>query len=296
VVKHLAVVDESLLSYSTVTQLFSNGLKPLKTRGDETRDDQSEHSNKVSLRNSPFDYAVSYWLKHAMVVPPGMNTTSRSKALWGLVKDFFWDNSGAAFVEWLRIFSPNREDWHCERSEENRSLCVRCLYDETYQSEVSSCLHVAASYGLLDILDWAHPEGLNFDIKSREGRTSLMFAAYVGELDAAKAILSKDGTHVDLSVCESSDCNVEHDFVAGTALTYAILGERFEVIELLLKQPSIDVDYLCHGTTALGRAIDNKYWKGARLLVSAGANLAVYEGETLQIPDTIVHNSNNNIV
>jgi hypothetical protein len=264
-------MDRSLLSYSTVTQLFSNGLKFLKTTGDETRDDETEQ-NRISLNNSPFNYAVSYWLKHAMVVPSGMNSTSLSKALWELVKDFFWDNNGTTFVEWLEIFSPIGEDWHHELSEQSARPCPRCLYDKMDQSEVSSCLHVAASYGLSDILEWAHPEGLNFNIKSRHGRTPLMFAAFVGEIDAVKAILSKNGINVNLTMCESSDCNAKHSFIPGTALTYAVLGERPGVIKLLLNQPSIEIDHVCHGTTALGRATDNQYLEGVQLLVSAGAN------------------------
>jgi hypothetical protein len=257
-------------------------LKTLKTSRDEK--DESKR-NATILEGSPFNYAVSCWIKHAMDVPSGINGTSLSKGLWELVRDFFWDNNGAAFVEWLRIFSSNREDWH-NYVEHRPGLFPRCLSSEVHKSEVSSCLHVAASYGLSDILEWAHPEGLDLNIKARDGRTPLMYAAYVGEIDAVKAILSKGGVHVNLTLCGSSDCKAKHVFFVGTALENAIISRLPESITLLLKQPSIEVDQVFHGTTALGVAVNENYPEGINLLVGAGAKLALFQGETLLIPSS----------
>jgi hypothetical protein len=300
VVRYSGNVDETLLNHTTVTQLFSNSLKTLEPDSGENEDEDeegededededeseagTEHAN-ISLRNSPFNYAVSYWLKHAMDVPCGMNSTSRSKELWELVKDLFWDNSGTGFDEWLRTFSPNMDSWHLNRHSEI-SESFKCLYDRDYKWEVSSCLHVAASYGLVDILDWAHPEGLDFDIKGRSGMTPLMYAAFVGEIDAAKAILSKGGVNVNLTSCQSSDCNGRHDDGVGTALQYAIYSGCPEMMELLLKQPGIEVDYEFHGTTALGVAIKCDYPEEIQLLVGAGAKLAMWYGRVLAIPSS----------
>jgi hypothetical protein len=257
-------------------------LKTLETVSSlKQTEDESKHE-KISLEDSPFNYVVSYWLKHAMDVPCGMNSTSRSKALWELVKDLFWDNSGTAFDGWLRAFSPNREGWHSSEISESH----RCLYDGGYKSEVSNCLHVAASYGLSDILDWAHPEGLDFDIKGRSGRTPLMYAADVGEIDAVKAILSKGGVNVNLTLCESSDCNSRHTEIVGTALQYAIFSRSPETIALLLKQPGIEVDYVWHGNTVLGVAIEYDLPEEIQLLVGAGAKLAMCDGGLLAIPSS----------
>jgi hypothetical protein len=259
-------------------------LKTLDTASslDQT-EDRSKHQ-KISLEDSPFNYAVSYWLKHAIDVPSGTNSTSLSKALWVLVKDFFWESNGTTFLEWLRTFPPDDSKWHHITT--STVIVRRCLYDEECKSEVSSCLYIAASYGLLDILEWAHPQGLDFNIKSCEGRTPLMFAARVGETDAAKAILSKDGIRVHLDSCTSSDCNEEHRYVEGTALQNAILSQRSELIKLLLRQSSIEVDQVFHGTTALGIAIADGYSEGIQLLVSAGAKLAMHRGELSAIPSS----------
>jgi hypothetical protein len=265
-------------------------LKDLEPERDEDEDedeDKPKQENEarsedasISIKNSPFNYAASYWLKHAMDTPPGINSTSRSKALWELVKDFFWGNSGTVFSEWFRTFSPNSEDWHTGR----HSGHTRCLYDGQDKSEVTNCLHVAASYGLLDILDWAHPEGLDFDIKNREGVTPLMYAAYIGEIDAVKAVLSKGGINVNLTSCQGSDCDGGHRYVVGTALGFAIFSRRSEIMELLLKQPGIEVDYVWHGNTALGVAIDYSYPEAIQPLVGAGAKLAMRNGDILAIP------------
>jgi ankyrin repeat protein len=220
-----------------------------------------------------------------MNVPSGMNSTSLSKALWELVKDFFWDKSGTTFAEWLRTFSSDGDDWH-SFSPGDGSISHKCLYDGGTKSEVSSCLHVAASYGLSDILEWAHPEGLNFDIKSRKGKSPLMYAAHVGKIDAVKVILCKGGINVNLTLCGRSDCNDRHKYVVGTALEYAILSRSSEMMELLLKQPGIEVDYVWHGTTALGVAINYGFLKEIRLLVGAGAKLAMWQGGPLTIPSS----------
>jgi ankyrin repeat protein len=113
-----------------------------------------------------------------------------------------------------------------------------------------------------------------------------MHAAYVGELDAVKAILSKDGIQVNLTLCESSDCNDTHDFFVGTALENAIISRLPESISLLLKHPSIDIDQEFHGATALGVAINANYPEGIKLLVNAGAKLAKFSGQTLSIPSS----------
>jgi hypothetical protein len=198
----------------------------------------------IKLRNSPFSYAASYWLKHAMDVPVGKNTTSLSKALWELVRDFFWDDSSTAFVEWLGVSPDFDGEWHCVPLPDRQGVqCDRCLFHFQGNHRAVSGLHIAASYGLSDILEWAHPEGLDFEVKSHEGRTPLMYAAWAGELNAAKALLSKGGVHINLTTCKDPNCDGRCATPGRTALVEAVLGHRAEVMRLLLKQPGIEVDY-----------------------------------------------------
>jgi hypothetical protein len=250
--------------------------------GNQSRqaEDRGEHKN-TTLKESPFNYATSYWLKHAMDVPSGMNSTPLSKALWELVRDFFWENTSTTFFEWLRVFPDDTGEWHLV-SDTGGSYCGRCLFSDRI-SVVTSGLHIAASYGLPDILDWAHPDGLDFEIRCRKGRTPLMYAALVGELDAAEVLLSKDCVHVNLAACEDPNCTGQCELIDGTALQRAAYGRRLEVMKILLKQPSIEVDQIFHGTTALGMSINENDQDGIKLLVEAGAELAMYKGETLTI-------------
>jgi ankyrin repeat protein len=207
--------------------------------------------------------------------------------LWELVRDFFWDDSSTAFVEWLGVSPDFDGEWHCVPLPDRQGVqCDRCLFHFQGNHRAVGGLHIAASYGLSDILEWAHPEGLDFEVKSHEGRTPLMYAAWTGELNAAKALLSKDGVHINLTTCKDPNCDGRCATPGRTALVEAVLGHRAEVMRLLLKQPGIEVDYICHRGTALGMVIDDDYQEGVRMLVDAGAKLAMYGGETLLIPSS----------
>jgi hypothetical protein len=118
----------------------------------ETERDESEHN--ISSRSSPFDYAVSYWLKHAMDVPHGRHSTALSEVLWGRVRDFFWDQDGAIFVKWLRAVPPTLGVWHMKEGS------VKCLGTEGTKKPITSGLHVAASYDYSIFADGHTPTGL----------------------------------------------------------------------------------------------------------------------------------------
>jgi hypothetical protein len=292
-----------VLSHLIVTQLFSTGLNKLKTvprgdaldrsgnKNDETEgpadakaENQAKQERKLS-RESPFGYAISCWLKHAMDVPHGRKGTSLSESLWELVKEFFWDSSGAVFAEWLRVYAPEGEGWHRVA---RASSGVRCLYNLKMKSRVTDCIHVAASYGLVDILEWAHPIGIDFKVVTGLDTTLVMSALFAGEEAAVKTILSKNGVDINQSRCGNpsatlEDCNQKCEATGGTVLEYTI-ARRLEMMELLLEQPGIEVDLVHHGCTALGRAIHGNYTKGIALLVGSGAKVALYNGEVLTIP------------
>jgi ankyrin repeat protein len=222
-----------------------------------------------------------------MDVPHGTKSTSLSGALWELVKDFFWDEGGAFFQEWLRIFAPRNEDWQSTSGAAGIEA-YRCLSDLNSKSFARSCLHVAASYGLVDILEWSHPNGLDFDIRDAVGVTPLMYATFVGDEDATKAILSKPGVQVNQTRCGSPEkgkyCKMDCGTLGGTALECAAWFHRLDVLMLLLRHPGTELDLVCHGNTALGAAIDAEFTEGIELLVDAGARVAMFGGDVLTIP------------
>ncbi|PVF92910.1 hypothetical protein CPB86DRAFT_145103 [Serendipita vermifera] len=285
------MVDEAeghaSMAITCVTQLFSKGIKQLASiiSTEPWNDEefaaemkmQFDQKGLLPLAQSPFNYAVSYWLKHAMDVPHGIQSTPRSRELWELVRDFFWDQDGIIFKEWVRVLDPYHDSWHTTPIVSGGSV-VRCLYP-WHKPHITSGLHVAASYGLVDIIEWAHPDGVDFEIRTSPHNSPLVEAACQGEDDVVKALLSKDNVDPNWSACRMStigEC-LEAECKNGwfTPLVAAIRYQRLGVIKLLLKQPGINVDLVSHGNTPLGVAVDDKYPEFIELLVGAGAKLAM---------------------
>ncbi|PVF92909.1 hypothetical protein CPB86DRAFT_877537 [Serendipita vermifera] len=299
------MVDEAeghaLIAMACVTQFFSDGLNQLKGMGEpnqrvpllphgERKKNDKGDQNEIPLNESPFNYAVSYWLKHTMDVPHGVNGTSRSKELWTLVRDFFWDQGGAVYMEWLRVFTDTSGDWHNSRTTTGR-IFSRCLGSRSWLSGVDSRVVVAASYGLVDIVEWAHPDGTDWDMLTALEWTPLIWAASLGEEKVTKALLSKSSVCINRTTCRTSTGVPCPDGACGTnfpltALIQAVECERPGVVKVLLEYPDIEVDLLCHGKTALGVAIfeiehGREY---IELLLNAGAKLAMYNGKVVEIP------------
>jgi hypothetical protein len=279
-----------LAQYSVVTQLFSNGLNLLATTVHDEEDgkkwkvgmNKNEGQEGIPLSESPFNYAISYWLKHAMDVPQGCGGTSISRELWELVKDFFWDQDGDLFTEWLRVLAPKDDDWNAAGKH------VRCLSPFSDKSGVGSCIAVAASYRLIDTIEWAHPDGIDFDVPNKIGVTPLIYAAWCEEEGAVKALLSKNSMRINQKACYLSDTGQCPDGDCGstgtTPLIAAAMNKPSNVLRLLLKQPGIEVDLVSHGYTALGQAINDNIQEAIELLVGAGAKTAMYGGKIVDIP------------
>jgi hypothetical protein len=239
----------------------------------------------IPLSESPFNYAVSYWLKHAMEIRHGTGETLLSKELWELVRDLFWDRDGEFFTEWLRVFASGYEDWHTKLIAA-RTL-NRPLSYSLNKSRVTST-NVAASYGLVDIIEWAHPDGIDFDVTDKWRYTPLIEAAGTGEDDVVKTLLSKHSVRINQMTCYppiaeqclGGDCPQ----TGTTALMDAAMFRNFGVMQLLLGHPEIEVDLISHRTTALGEAIAEGSSEVAKLLVDAGAKLAMKNGNVLEIP------------
>ncbi|PVF93060.1 hypothetical protein CPB86DRAFT_790504 [Serendipita vermifera] len=283
------------MTMTCVTQLFSNGLNQLETNlnGNEEvfRSFVSGMNRKgdqtgIPLSRSPFHYAVTYWINHAMKVPRGATGLSISRELWELVRGFFWNEDGMIFREWLRIFEYEREEWHevPVQFHGKDALSLRCLRQVKEKWDIGGCIHVAASYGLVDILEWAHPDGLDFDTGDGFGQTPLMCAAEVGEEDAVKVLLTNSGVDINRTTCINKGCAGSCGMYTGTALIYAAAGNRIEVVKILLAQPGIDVDLVIHGNTALGRAAQNGFPEVIELLCRAGAKVSLMRGRMVRIP------------
>jgi hypothetical protein len=277
------------LTIFVVTQLFSDGLNHLETTLHSL--DQNSEKNKrgmnkkgdqtgLPLANSPFNYAVSYWLKHALEVSHGNGEIPLSKELWELVRDLFWSQDGEILAEWLRVFASGHEAWH-------GSGISKPLNSGLGKYHVSS-IDVAASYGLVDIFEWPHPAGVDFDASDKWGYTPLIWAAGSGEEEVVKALLSKHSVRINHTACLASatvECSEGSCGGEGyTALMEATLYSYLGVMKLLLGQPDIELDLVSHGNTALGVAINKGHMKAVELLVGAGAKLAMKDRNVLEIP------------
>ncbi|CAG8690954.1 13689_t:CDS:1 [Acaulospora colombiana] len=251
--------------------------------------DNEGDQKKIPLNESPFNYAVTYWLKHAMDVPHGVEATSSSKELWTLVKDFFWDRDGAVYMEWLRILDDTSANWHSVYSKSKGSV-MRSLRSSEREFQVDTRLEVVASYGLVDIIEWAHPDGTNFDIPRDNGYSPLMAAVASEEEEVTQALLSQNSVCVNRTACHISTTGPcsggECGSHGSTALMSAVGCYRLGVMKLLLEHPDIEVDLVSHGRTALGVAIHEIRHgrEPIKLLLSAGAKLAMYDGNALPIP------------
>jgi hypothetical protein len=232
----------------------------------------------IVLSESPFNYAVSYWLKHAMEVRHGTVKTSLSRELWDLVRSVFWDQDGEIFTEWVRVFASGDEGWH------NSSSLSKPLRNTLGKSHITRS-SVAASYGLVDIFEWAHPDGVNFDVPDKWGYTPLIWAAGAGEADVVRILLSKYSVRINQTSCltptteQCSDGKCKG--IGYSALMGAARLVDLAAMKLLLEQPGIEVDLASHGRTALGLAISDQNQKAVELLVGAGAKLAMNDGHVI---------------
>jgi ankyrin repeat protein len=282
------------LTIFVVTQLFSDGLSQLETTlHSQDKDDEKmkRGMNKkgdekgIPLSESSFNYSVSYWLKHAIETRHRIEDTSLSKELWELVRDFFWDQGGEFFTEWVRVFASGSDSWHT-KSVPSRSL-HKPLSSYLEKSRVTGT-NVAASYGLVDIIEWAHPDGIDFDVLDKWRYTPLIEAAGTGEDDVVRILLFKHSARINQMTCyppttehcSGSDCTKS----GTTALMDAAMFRNFGVMQLLLGHPDIEVDLISHRTTVLGEAIVEGSSEVAKLLVDAGAKLAMKNGNVLEIP------------
>jgi hypothetical protein len=274
-----------------VTQLFSKGLFSIKDYSEEseeesekkTEEDTNEnpitnpncslmdHTNEddtegeLSVRDSPLYYAVVHWLLHASEVAPGKHATPYSEDLWKAVERWFWESGTAipstAFQKWFQIFpGPRKEVLHPDP--------LYMFY------KLSGCdpLHIAASYGFTDIIEYAHLVGLDFNVQESHKKTPLCYVAMGGRKAVAKVLIDKG-----VDVNRPSDIGM-------TPLLLAVYNELEEMTETLLCADGIDLDYLDDdGSSALGYAVKNGLKKTVELLKQRGAAVCKFDGKDLEL-------------
>jgi hypothetical protein len=254
----------TLLKNGAVTQLFAKGFSNLESY----KEINGESYRKPHIRNSPFHYAVEEWLKHAKAVPRGPNATSLWQTLWKLVADFFWDGD-KTFREWRRVYRGDDKEFH------KKNRAILCLHPRVRSSNNGTGLHVAALYGLVDNLDWAHPAGIDFSTRDDNGWTPLIHAVHAEEEEAVMTILTKEGVDIN-SVTD----------VGRTALIVASdLNCEIAIVGILLRQDGIEVDHVCkHGCSALGHAKNHQRSEEIiQMLKQKGATVAKFNAEIIMI-------------
>ena len=286
-----------------VTQLFSKGLFDIKDFSEETEEETDEETDEESeeesekkteedtdenpitnpnrspmdhrneddtegkpfVRYSPLYYAVVHWLLHASEVASGKYATPYSEDLWKAVERWFWESGTAipntVFQKWFQIFpGPRKEDLHPGR-----------LY-MYYKSSDCDPLHIAASYGFTDIIEYAHPMGLDFNVQEGDKMTPLCYAAMAGRKAVAKVLIDKG-----VDVNRPSDIGM-------TPLMLAVHNNLAEVAETLLCADGIDLDYLNDNrSSALGYAVKYGLKKTVELLKQRGAAVCKFYGEDLEL-------------
>lgn len=198
-------------------------------------------SKQADADDGNFSYLRRWWDFHAAKVPPGRHATPLSEQLWNLAKDFLWG-------------------------------------DNMKYSKLDP-LHLAAESRLVDILDWAHPPGVDFNVRGQEYFTLLM-----------SAMLVLDHTHHNLlklvEVVLKKDVDVNAKNVYGmTALIWLLdnaCGDEesqvVQVIRLLCAKDDCELDHVdCDGRSALGIARYRQLSSSVQLLQKKGARVAMYK-------------------
>ena len=186
--------------------------------------------------SSHLEYPCNYWYWHAQSVPFGRHATPLSEELWNLVRDHLW------------LHTKYRDQ---------------------------DPLFFATGYGLQDVIDWAHPPGIDFNVRDRAGRTPLLLAMS----------LSSNRQMVESLLNNGADVNAK-DPDGETALT---IGTREndvdEAVSILIARTDCELDHVTgNGCSALGYARKNGNTRIVELLRERGARVAVVRGKDVPWP------------
>ncbi|PVF93058.1 hypothetical protein CPB86DRAFT_819102 [Serendipita vermifera] len=220
-----------------------------------------------------------------MATMEGVKDIRRKMDIVGEMRELFVQISDEKAMNWLSAISPITA-YDFNKYRRLAGTCQWIFKTQKHQSWIDgSGTRDLWVVGIpVDILEWAHPDGLDFDTRDRSGITPFMRAAAVGEGDAVQVLLSKSGVDINRAMCIKKDCDGSCQPYRGTALIHAAESNRLEVVKILLAHPGIDVDLVTHGTTALGVAVREGFPKVIELLCRAGAKVSLKHGQVVGIP------------
>jgi len=190
--------------------------------------------------SSHFEYPWNYWYWHAQNVPFGRHATPLSEELWNLVRDHLW-------------------------------------LHKKYRDE--DPLFFATNCRLHDVIDWAHPPGIDFNVRDSKGRTPLILAMSVSRnrRQVVESLLNK-----------GADVNAKNPGEE-TALTIGTRGNDDEVVPILVARTNCELDHVTKdGCSALGYARVHGNTRIVELLHERGARVAVVGGK--EVPWAIRNN------
>ncbi|KAF8540407.1 hypothetical protein BDD12DRAFT_833396 [Trichophaea hybrida] len=238
------------MALTCITQLFSKNLFTIESM--------------ENCKTSPLYYAIVHWLLHTSKVAPGKHATPYSEDLWKAVERWFWEsgtaNPSAAFQKWFEIF-PKNENLHSMP-----------LY-MGFKTPGSDPLHIVASYGFVDIIEYAHPMGVDFNVQESDMFTPLVYAAIAGRKRVVEVLIDK-----------GADVNrlTKHE---NTALIFAVDRSHEEIVEALLLVDGLDLDRVENdGDSALGLAVGKNLTKTIELLKQKGATVCKRRRKDLEVP------------
>ena len=203
--------------------------------------------SKQSAReiSSHLEYPWTFWHDHAQRVPFGRHATPLSGELWNLVRDYLWRHA-------------------------------------KYRDE--DPLIFATGCGLQDVIDWAHPPGIDFNVRDSKGRTPLLLAISI-PLSVGRRVLSPQSLRqmVESLLNNGADVNAKNTD-GETALTIGTRGnDDDEAVSILIARTDCKLDHVTEdGCSALGYARDRGNTRIVELLRERGARVAVVDG--MEVP------------
>ena len=186
-------------------------------------------------RSSHLGYPWIFWDDHAQRVPFGRHATPLSEELWNLVRDHLWRHT-------------------------------------KYRDE--DPLFFATNCKLHDVIDWAHPPGIDFNVRDSKGRTPLLRAMS----------LSSNRQMVESLLNNGADVNAKNPD-GETALTIGARRNNVGVVPILIARTDCELDHVTeNGCSALGYAREHGNTRIVELLHERGARVAVVDGKEVPWP------------
>jgi len=196
----------------------------------------SQQSDSEML-SSHLQYPEVFWKYHAERVPFGRHATPLSEELWGLVRDYLW-----------------RDTKYLDKDP----------------------LIVATNWRLKDVIDWAHPPGIDFNVRDSEGDTPLLLAMSLSE---------NRRQLVEPLLNNGADVNAKNPD-GETALTIGIRDDGDdEAVSILIARADCELDHVTkRGCSALGYARKRGNTRIVELLHERGSRVAVVKGKEVPWP------------